>query len=118
MPMLYGEGMKAFTRLQEQIMANFDDDSIFAWWEMPEEEGRSDLDANGLLTYSPRLFRHSGNVVKARGFGWTTRVFLSRGRIRLEAPSLKLTLHAGGRDGCVDIESYSVLIRWRMENGE
>ena len=35
MPMLYGEGMKAFTRLQEQILANFDDDSIFAWWTKP-----------------------------------------------------------------------------------
>jgi len=32
MPMLYGEGMKAFTRLQEEIMKNEDDESLFAWW--------------------------------------------------------------------------------------
>lgn len=31
MPMLYGEGTKAFRRLQEEIMKNEDDQSIFAW---------------------------------------------------------------------------------------
>ncbi|KAF2137081.1 uncharacterized protein K452DRAFT_353673 [Aplosporella prunicola CBS 121167] len=31
MPMLYGEGEKAFIRLQEEIMADSDDESIFAW---------------------------------------------------------------------------------------
>ncbi|KAE9365604.1 HET-domain-containing protein [Stipitochalara longipes BDJ] len=30
MPMLYGEGTKAFMRLQEQIITNYEDDSIFA----------------------------------------------------------------------------------------
>ncbi|KAF2663417.1 HET-domain-containing protein [Microthyrium microscopicum] len=31
MPMLYGEGSKAFIRLQEQIAATIEDHSIFAW---------------------------------------------------------------------------------------
>ncbi len=31
MPMLYGEGSKAFTRLQEEIMKETDDHSLFAW---------------------------------------------------------------------------------------
>ncbi|PMD36310.1 HET-domain-containing protein, partial [Hyaloscypha variabilis F] len=31
MPMLYGEGSKAFMRLQEEILKNEDDLSIFAW---------------------------------------------------------------------------------------
>jgi hypothetical protein len=30
-PMIYGEGRKAFMRLQEEIMKNEDDRSIFAW---------------------------------------------------------------------------------------
>jgi len=30
-PMLYGEGTKAFVRLQEEIMKNEDDQTIFAW---------------------------------------------------------------------------------------
>jgi len=31
MPLLYGEGAKAFHRLQEEIVKSFDDASIFAW---------------------------------------------------------------------------------------
>ena len=31
MPLIYGEGEKAFTRLQQQIMQTSDDHSIFAW---------------------------------------------------------------------------------------
>jgi hypothetical protein len=31
MPLIYGEGNHAFTRLQEQIIRNSDDESIFAW---------------------------------------------------------------------------------------
>ncbi|OIW27820.1 hypothetical protein CONLIGDRAFT_551906, partial [Coniochaeta ligniaria NRRL 30616] len=31
MPLLYGEGSKAFIRLQEQIIKEYDDESLFAW---------------------------------------------------------------------------------------
>lgn len=31
MPLLYGEGLRAFQRLQEEIMKKFDDQSILAW---------------------------------------------------------------------------------------
>jgi hypothetical protein len=31
MPLLYGEGQKAFVRLQEEIMKISDDQSLFAW---------------------------------------------------------------------------------------
>lgn len=31
MPLLYGEGQNAFIRLQLEIMAKYDDDSLFAW---------------------------------------------------------------------------------------
>lgn len=31
MPMLYGEGNKAFIRLQEEIVKQYDDESLFAW---------------------------------------------------------------------------------------
>ena len=36
MPMLYGEGQKAFIRLQEEILKEFDDHSLFAWKAAPE----------------------------------------------------------------------------------
>jgi hypothetical protein len=37
MPMLYGEGPRAFLRLQEEIMKISDDMSIFAWTDTPAE---------------------------------------------------------------------------------
>ncbi|KAK3317429.1 heterokaryon incompatibility protein-domain-containing protein [Cercophora scortea] len=36
MPMLYGEGEKAFLRLQEEICKSSDDHSLFAWRQKPE----------------------------------------------------------------------------------
>ena len=36
MPLIYGEGAKAFVRLQEEIMKTSDDHSIFAWTWIPQ----------------------------------------------------------------------------------
>lgn len=58
MPMLYGEGEKAFIRLQEEILKESEDQSIFAW-------DSSSLDAQkvqiGVLSPSPRFFAESGS---------------------------------------------------------
>jgi ankyrin repeat protein len=56
MPLLYGEGERAFTRLQEEIMGISDDHSLFAW-ESPDNLG-------GLLATSPAAFKGSGNIVQ------------------------------------------------------
>ena len=59
MPMLYGEGSKAFLRLQEEIMKNSDDESIFAWI-----DSSADPDTHlGLLADSPKRFESAGNVI-------------------------------------------------------
>ncbi|KAH7379959.1 heterokaryon incompatibility protein-domain-containing protein, partial [Cadophora sp. MPI-SDFR-AT-0126] len=55
MPPLYGEGEKAFVRLQLEILRISDDESIFAW-EDPDD------DTGGLLARSPDAFRKSGDV--------------------------------------------------------
>ena len=54
MPLLYGEGTKAFMRLQEEIMKTTNDESMFAWSDQS-------LVRSGLLAESPSLFRESGN---------------------------------------------------------
>ncbi|KAH8896265.1 HET-domain-containing protein, partial [Thozetella sp. PMI_491] len=54
MPLLYGEGSRAFIRLQEEIMKVSDDQSIFAW-QLPEQD-RSLSPICGLLAPSPRCF--------------------------------------------------------------
>jgi hypothetical protein len=58
MPLLYGEGKNAFIRLQEEIMKNSDDQTIFAWQE-PEVIGNTSL---GILSPSPYHFRNSRMV--------------------------------------------------------
>jgi hypothetical protein len=77
MPMLYGEGHKAFYRLQEEIIRRSGDDSIFAWG--LSDEGQSsqgpsppdtlqrvstDRSVRGysILASSPMAFRNSGGL--------------------------------------------------------
>ena len=57
MPLLYGEGSKAFIRLQEEIIKEYDDESLFAW--------RSTTlgHFSGLLAPSPAAFSLSANMV-------------------------------------------------------
>ena len=56
MDLQYGEGKKAFVRLQEMIISNSSDESIFAW--------RSQrFQSSGLLAPWPDCFRYSGDVV-------------------------------------------------------
>ena len=59
MPMLYGEGEKAFIRLQEEIIRNSDDQSLFAWTNSSEDAKLS----CGLLASSPSRFANSGDVM-------------------------------------------------------
>jgi hypothetical protein len=67
MPLLYGEGEKAFIRLQEEIMKISDDQSIFAWRDdesldtYREEYGNS-FHQTGLLAAQPAFFKTSGSV--------------------------------------------------------
>jgi len=58
MPLLYGEGDKAFLRLQEEILKDSDDQSLFAW--NPSSQG---LDSRGVLAPTPDYFQSSGNIV-------------------------------------------------------
>lgn len=80
MPMLYGEGEKAFIRLQEEIMKHSDDQSLFSW---------VDLDAPadshcGLLANSPDKFRNSANIMPYRGWEPTSPYSISNKGLRIE----------------------------------
>jgi ankyrin repeat protein len=61
MPLLYGEGERAFIRLQEEIMKISDDHSLFAW-------KSSDI-RGGLLATSPDAFIGSSNIVQYNPYG-------------------------------------------------
>ena len=57
MPLLYGEGKKAFIRLQHEIVKISNDESLFAWTD-------AGLVESGLFAQSPKAFAESGNVVQ------------------------------------------------------
>ena len=80
MPMLYGEGKKAFIRLQEEIMKNSDDQSIFAW-----KESAADDDCHyGLLAKSPKNFETSGNIFPYRDWERSAPFSVSNKGLRIE----------------------------------
>lgn len=59
MPMLYGEGERAFLRLQEEIMKQSDDQSIFAW----VDREASPTSLHGLLATSPSQFAGCNDIL-------------------------------------------------------
>jgi len=56
MPMIYGEGSKAFIRLQEEILKKTTDLSLFAW------KARAKTAYRGILAESPAEFLESGRI--------------------------------------------------------
>ncbi|KAL1844286.1 hypothetical protein VTJ49DRAFT_2343 [Mycothermus thermophilus] len=90
MPMIYGEGDKAFRRLQEQIMKDTGDDSILAWDLDLEENAPEDVPAavpGPALAPSPASFANSGNI-RAFDYGTHSSFDLQGGTLRLP-----LTVH-------------------------
>ena len=59
MPLLYGEGKNAFKRLQQELLKDSDDESIFARWVSRENQTGAHP---GLLASSPHDFRYSSWV--------------------------------------------------------
>ncbi|EAU37683.1 predicted protein [Aspergillus terreus NIH2624] len=57
MPLIYGEGTKAFIRLQEEIIRTLEDYTIFAW--------KDENSHGGLLAPSPDAFADSAGFVRA-----------------------------------------------------
>ena len=61
MALIYSEGPKAFTRLQEEIIKHTNDLSIFAW--DPSVNGNTGPYC-GVLAESPAVFRNQGHLQK------------------------------------------------------
>lgn len=84
MPLLYGEGHKAFYRLQEQIIRESGDDSILAWDYIRSYNGGRDYN-NLLLAPSPDFFRHCRNVRHCTSIAWNDRVDLTNHGLRFKS---------------------------------
>ena len=106
MPMLYGEGERAFIRLQEEIMTRSDDHSLFAW-------SSSSPRARGLLARSPADFEDCADIVVA-GERWNRKPYtVTNLGLSIRLPMLPWAMdtyfaaldceHAGARDSRVGI---------------
>jgi hypothetical protein len=89
MPLLYGEGSKAFIRLQEQIIKEYDDESLFAW------RSTSLGHTSGLLAPSPVAFARSANIVPcltpAAMLSMSGPITVTSRGIRMEVPVERLS---------------------------
>ncbi|KAH7088789.1 heterokaryon incompatibility protein-domain-containing protein [Paraphoma chrysanthemicola] len=78
MPMLYGEGRKAFVRLQEHILSQSDDMSLFLWNDLQASQ-----EYTGLLAPSPGCFHEMHDVTAEPTFTQRDYQLTNRG-IRLK----------------------------------
>ncbi|KAI0880277.1 heterokaryon incompatibility protein-domain-containing protein [Annulohypoxylon maeteangense] len=62
MPLIYGEGRKAFLRLQEEIIKRSNDDSILAWGYNHRDDDTPDR--TGALAKSPYYFAGCHNIIR------------------------------------------------------
>lgn len=62
MPLIYGEGYKAFIRLQEAIANSTNDLSLFAWQQDPSTSASPSPTYRGIFARSPSEFRHCNKI--------------------------------------------------------
>lgn len=85
MPLLYGEGRAAFERLQEEIIKNSSDQSIFAWM------SASRVDDKLLLAPSPSYFEHARSVVRCSGDGIVEPFAMTNAELSIRIPLVKVS---------------------------
>jgi hypothetical protein len=78
MPMIYGEGRKAFCRLQEEILRKTGDMSILAW------ETDEDFDLHGVLADSPADFNGSSFIDRLPVSSEKCRLTISNDRLIIQ----------------------------------
>lgn len=81
MPPLYGEGNRAFIRLQEEILKQSSDQSIFAWNPSSSETDR----LRGIFAPSPACFTETRNVVPSSAY-WDTESSLTNRGVHTRMP--------------------------------
>lgn len=85
MPMLYGEGDKAFMRLQEEIIKESDDQSLFAWG-LDQNSNTSFFNLPGVLARSPADFALSRNILPCKTWSTSFPPAMTSKGLRIELP--------------------------------
>jgi Heterokaryon incompatibility protein (HET) len=96
MPLLYGEGQRAFIRLQEDIMRRSDDPTIFAWTSDIIWDTRCVL-----LAPTPSRFLRSGNIIRSHDRKSASFTLTNKG-VHIELPVFHLDNQPGAFLGVLD----------------
>ncbi|KAK0385736.1 hypothetical protein NLU13_6913 [Sarocladium strictum] len=84
MPLLYGEGVHAFTRLQNEIVRHVHDHTLFCWtW-----DSEVPLNWVSILAPSPHVFQNSGDYVSRERFESLTHYSTTNLGLLMSAPAL------------------------------
>jgi Heterokaryon incompatibility protein (HET) len=94
MPLLYGEGEKAFIRLQEEIIRYSNDQTVFCWSWSPSTRPGAGLSWNGCLAPRPITFRNSTGYLSTFKVGKniTSEFRLTNSGLRIGLPLVKCVL--------------------------
>jgi hypothetical protein len=107
MPLIYGEGEKAFIRLQEALVRQTHDLTLFAWYQSEAEQRQAPMNQtfHGMFSPSPKYFRFTRtiipfidpNVMQTSSFTMTNRGLEFSSRLLRDTNILKdgwlMTLH-------------------------
>lgn len=111
--MVYGEGERAFVRVQRSILRESSDQTIFAWTVAPEHS------PSGLLAPSPDAFADCGGVVATdttQQYSWETVGLV------IELPTLPYSIETYAAFlGCADRRTdwaYAILVATLKEKGQ
>lgn len=89
MPMLYGEGEKAFIRLQEEIAKETNDLTLFAWQAVKAKKEDSGQSASqkyrGILAKSPAEFADFGDIVPRSDHKFNEEFIMTNKGLRINA---------------------------------
>lgn len=88
MPLLYGEGSRAFRRLQAEIIKDSYDHSIFAWQGDADQEALGDVNYP-ILAPSPQCFRWHSRIIQAWDHNERSHYTLTNSGLRITLPVLK-----------------------------
>jgi hypothetical protein len=95
MPLLYGEGERAFVRLQEEIMKTSDDQTLFAW-EYEDHDFGFSIQPSKDSTYSPfarspASFKKSGEFIPDELNETRTSYAMTNKGLQINLPIIKLS---------------------------
>jgi hypothetical protein len=104
MPMLYGEGSRAFQRLQEEIAKQSDDPTLFAWYKKDTSIYKSRM-THGLLADSPAEFAGSAGMVACPGQTGRVKIATTNEGLRIEVGLEPTRYGYIATLGCMDLLS-------------